>query len=206
MLDQILEKIKQNDKVIYLDECAAGVWAGDLFVCGAVYDEEGLERIAYANDSKKLTEEKRAILYPDMVKNAIDYQIVRITPKEVDEINILEARMKGFKDAINILSERTGVKYAVIDGNRKPKNGLLIETDVLTKGDALIKGISCASIICKYTHTEYMLDLSKEEPYSLYGLDKHKGYGTAKHLEALEKYGPIKDFHRFSFKPIKALI
>lgn len=203
MLDKILEKIKKHEKVIYLDECAAGVWAGDLFVCGAVYRQSDLDLIAYANDSKKLTEDRRAMLYPNMIKHAVDYEIIRISPEEVDRINILEARMKGFREAINILSERTGATYAVIDGNRKPKEGLNIETDVLIKGDALLKGISCASIINKHSHTLYMLDLSKTEPYSLYHLDKHKGYGTAKHAEALEKYGPIKGFHRYSFKPIQ---
>lgn len=206
MLDIILEKIKKHEKVIYLDECAAGVWAGDLFVCGAVYTQSDLNKITYANDSKKLTEVKRAELYPDMIKYAVDYEIVRISPKEVDEINILEARMKGFANTINILSKRTGATYAVIDGNRKPKLELLAETDILTKGDALLKGISCASIICKHSHTLYIDELCQLELYKKYGFESHKGYGTKLHLEKLKEYGPIEGFHRFSFKPIKNLL
>lgn len=199
---KILKNIEDNELVIYLDECAAGVLCFDLYVCGIVINKEALDKLKDVNDSKKISEKKRAELYPKIIELAEDYEIVRITPQEVDRINIYQARMLGFKTAIEILQKRTGAKYAVIDGNKKP-DGLTIETDFLIKADAIIPGVSCASIIAKHSHTIEIVKLSKKEPYCNYGLEKHKGYGTRIHLEALKKYGPIEGFHRYSYKPVK---
>lgn len=197
----IKNKIKQHDLVIYLDECAAGVLCFDLFVCGVVIRPDKLELLTEVNDSKKLSERKRAELFPKIIENVVDYEIVRISPAEVDKLNIFQARMEGFRRAIEILSQRCGATYAVIDGNKKPKS-TAVETDVLIKGDALLPGISCASIVAKHSHTVAICELSLQEPYSKYGLDKHKGYGTKVHLDALKMYGPIEGFHRFSYKPV----
>jgi ribonuclease HII len=120
----------------------------------------------------------------------------------VDAINIFQARMEGFKRAIEILSKRCGATYAVIDGNKKPEN-LPIETDVLVKADAILPGVSCASVVAKHSHTVAICELAKQEPYSKYGLEKHKGYGTAAHMLALEQHGPIEGFHRKTFKGVK---
>lgn len=200
--EQIKEKIENTDLVIYLDECAAGVLCFDLFVCGIVIKKEALEKLTGVNDSKKLSEKKRNELFPKIIELAEDYEIVRITPQEVDKINIFQARMEGFRRAIEILSKRTGANYAVIDGDKKPNN-LPIETDVLVKADAIIPGVSCASIVAKYSHTIELCELAKQEPYSKYGLEKHKGYGTALHFEMLKKHGPIDGFHRKTFKGVK---
>lgn len=200
--EQIKEKIAQNEKVIFLDECAAGVLCFDLFVCGVVISQQALEKLKDVNDSKKLSEKKRAELFPRIIELATDYEIVRITPQEVDAINIFQARMEGFKRAIEILSKRCGATYAVIDGNKKPAN-LPIETDVLVKADAILPGVSCASVVAKHSHTLAICELAKHEPYSKYGLEKHKGYGTAAHLLALEQHGPIEGFHRKTFKGVK---
>lgn len=197
----IKNKIKQHDLVIYLDECAAGVLCFDLFVCGVVIRPDKLELLTEVNDSKKLSERKRAELFPKIIENVVDYEIVRISPAEVDKLNIFQARMEGFRRAIEILSQRCGATYAVIDGNKKPKS-TAVETDVLIKGDALLPGISCASIVAKHSHTVAICELALQEPYSKYGLDKHKGYGTKVHLDALKMYGPIDGFHRFSYKPV----
>lgn len=197
----IKEKIKNHDLVIYLDECAAGVLCFDLFVCGVVIRPDKLELLKEVNDSKKLSEKKRAELFPKILEHVVDYEIVRITPQEVDQLNIFQARMEGFRRAIEILSNRCGATYAVIDGNKKPLS-VAVETDVLIKGDALIPGISCASIVAKHSHTVAICELALQEPYSKYGLDKHKGYGTKVHMDALKKFGPIEGFHRFSYKPV----
>lgn len=199
---EIKDKIENTKLVIYLDECAAGNWAGDLFVCGLVIKKENFNQLLDVNDSKKLTEKKRAQLYPKILELALDYELVRITPEEIDSINILQSRMQGFKRAIDILSERTGAKYAIIDGDKKPNN-LDIETDFLIKADAILPGVSCASIIAKHSHTVYMTELAKEDPYSKYGFEKHKAYGTKVHMDALKEHGPIPQFHRYSFQPIK---
>ena len=202
---EIKNKIEQTELVIYLDECAAGVLSGDLFVCGLVIKKEKLALLSGVNDSKKLTEKKRAELFPEIIKLALDYEVVRVTPAEVDAINIFQARMVGFKRAIESLSKRTEANYAVIDGNKKP-TGLLIETDVLVKADAILPGVSCASIIAKHLHTLYIKELCGQELYKKYGFENHKGYGTKEHLEKLREYGPIPNFHRFSYQPVKESI
>lgn len=200
-LQHIQQKIVENDTVIYLDECAAGVLCFDLFVCGVVMRADQVAVLTEVNDSKKLTEKKRAELYPKILQQVVDYEIVRITPQEVDQLNIFQARMEGFRRAIEILHQRTGATYAVIDGNKKPLT--TIETDFLIKGDALVGGVSCASVVAKHSHTVAICELAKKDPYSKYGLEKHKGYGTKVHMDALQKYGPIEGFHRFSYKPVK---
>lgn len=199
---EIKNKIENTELVIYLDECAAGVLSGDLFVCGLVIKKEDLTKLSGVNDSKKLTEKKRAELFPKIVELGVDYELVRMTPQEVDSLNVFQARMEGFKRAIEILSKRTGATYAVIDGNKKPEN-TAVETDVLIKADAILPGVSCASIIAKHSHTLYIEELCKQELYQKYGLANHKGYGTKVHMEALKMYGPIDGFHRFSYQPVR---
>ncbi len=189
------------DKIYKLNN-AAGPLCGDLFVCGLIIKKEDLLKLSGVNDSKKLTEKKRAELFPKIVELAVDYELVRMTPQEVDTLNVFQARMEGFKRAINILSRRTGANYAIIDGNKKP-DGLLIETDVLVKADAILPGVSCASIVAKHSHTMYIKELCKNELYKKYGLESHQGYGTKLHMKKLKEYGPIEGFHRYSYKPVK---
>lgn len=122
---------------------AAGVLSGDLFICGIIIKKEDLVKLSGVNDSKKLTEKKRAELFPKILELAVDYEIIRMAPQEVDTLNVFQARMEGFKRAIEILSKRTGANYAVIDGNKKPEN-TVVETDVLVKADAILPGVSCA--------------------------------------------------------------
>ena len=181
---------------------AAGVLSGDLFICGLVIKKEDLTKLSGVNDSKKLTEKKRAELFPKIVELAVDYELVRMTPQEVDTLNVFQARMEGFKRAIEILAKRTSANYAVIDGNKKPEN-TAVETDVLVKADAILPGVSCAIIVAKHSHTLYINELCEQELYKKYGFEKHKGYGTKVHMEALQKYGPIEGFHRFSYQPVK---
>lgn len=200
--NEIRVRIAEESLVIYLDECAAGVLAGDLFVCGVVFDEATLSLIPGVNDSKKLSEKRRAALYPEILGKAVAYEVVRLSAAEVDSLNILQARMEGFRRAIGVLAARTGAKYAVIDGDKKP-DGLAIDTDYLVKADALLPGVSCASIVAKHSHTLYMEELCKNPLYSRYGFMSHKGYGTAEHLAALKEYGPLLGFHRLSYKPVR---
>jgi ribonuclease HII len=200
--EQIKEKIEKTELVIYLDECAAGVLSGDLFVCGLVIKKEDLAKLFGVNDSKKLSEKKRAELFPKIIELAVDYELVRMTPQEVDTLNVFQARMEGFRRAIEILSKKTGATYAIIDGNKKPAN-TAVETDVLVKADAILPGVSCASIVAKHSHTLYINELCKNELYKKYRFENHKGYGTKEHLEKLKEYGPIKGFHRYSYQPVK---
>ena len=195
-IENIKNKINTTLYSCGVDEAGAGPLCGDLVVAAVILDPT--RPISGLNDSKKLNEKKREELYPLIIENALDYCIIKISPHEVDSINIFNARMEGFKRAINGLKK---VEYAVIDGNKVPQ-GLLVEHDFCIKGDFHIQCISAASILAKVTRDRDVMEIAQIEPYSLYGLEKHKGYGTAVHLEALQKYGPISGFHRMSYKPV----
>ena len=98
-------------------------------------------------------------MFPKIIELAVDYELIRMTPQEVDTLNIFQARMEGFKRAIDILAKRTGATYAVIDGNKKPPN-TAVETDVLIKADAILPGVSCASIVAKHSHTVAICEIA----------------------------------------------
>lgn len=193
-LESIQIKINETLYSAGCDEAGAGCGASDLLVAAVILDPNN--PITGLNDSKKLTEKKRELLYPEIIEKALDYCIVHISPKEVDSLNIFQARMEGFRRAIAGLKK---VDYVVIDGNKIP-SGLNVETDFLIKGDSLLQCISAASILAKVTRDRLMIEQSILYPE--YGFEKHKGYLTKDHLEALVKYGPC-EIHRMSYKPIK---
>lgn len=192
--EQIKAKVDLNIYSAGLDEAGAGCGASDLLVAAVILDPKN--PIEGLNDSKKLTEKKRELLYPEIIEKALDYCIVHISPKEVDSLNIFQARMEGFRRAIAGLKR---VDYAVIDGNKIP-SGLTVDTDFLIKGDSILQCISAASILAKVTRDRLMIEQSILYPE--YGFEKHKGYLTKEHLEALIKHGPC-GIHRMSYKPIK---
>ncbi len=191
---EIKEYIQANIYSAGADEAGAGCGASDLLVAAVILDTNN--PIEGLNDSKKLTEKKREALYPQIIEKALDYCIIHISPKEIDKINILEARMEGFRRAIAGLKK---VDYAIIDGNKIP-TGMTIETDFLVEGDAKVACISAASILAKVTRDRLMMEQAKLYPN--YGFEKHKGYLTKDHLEALKQYGPC-EIHRMSYKPVK---
>ena len=168
-----------------------------MVVAAVILDPDN--QIEGLNDSKKLTEKKREELFPQIIEKALEYSIVTITPKEIDDSNILAMRMEGMKRAVNSLNK---VEYALIDGNRLPE-GLIVPADFIIKGDAKSEGIAAASILAKVTRDKQIVEAAKLYPE--YGFEKHKGYGTKAHKEALQKYGPC-EIHRFSYKPVKESI
>lgn len=192
--EQIKNKVTETLYSAGCDEAGAGCGASDLLVAAVILDPN--KPILGLNDSKKLTEKKRELLYPEIIEKALDYCIVHISPKEVDSLNIFQARMEGFRRAIAGLKK---VDYAIIDGNKIP-SGLTVDTDFLIKGDSLLQCISAASILAKVTRDRLMIEQSILYPE--YGFEKHKGYLTKAHLEALIKYGPC-EIHRMSYKPIQ---
>tara|TARA_Y100000588_G_scaffold267259_1_gene282309 strand:- start:11874 stop:12488 length:615 start_codon:yes stop_codon:yes gene_type:complete len=194
---KIIEKSKQYELVCGVDEAGAGCLSGNLVVAAVILDPDN--QIEGLNDSKKLTEKKREELFPQIIEKALEYSIISITPKEIDESNILAMRMEGMKRAVNSLKN---VEYALIDGNKLPE-GLNVLADYIVKGDAKSEGIAAASILAKVTRDRQIIEAAKLYPE--YGFEKHKGYGTKAHKEALEKYGPCK-IHRFSYKPVKESI
>ena len=145
------------------------------------------------NDSKKLTEKRRDVLYEEITKRALAYKIIFISPQEIDERNILWATMDGMAQAVAGLEITPD--YVLIDGNRCPP-GLIQPAEAVVKGDANSASIAAASILAKVSRDRYMLELDKQYPQ--YQLARHKGYPTKLHYELIAQYG-IQPFYRRSF-------
>lgn len=174
-----------------IDEAGRGPLAGPVHAA-AVILPIGLE-IEGLNDSKKLTEKKREQLFDIICEKAIDYSIGIATEKEIDEINILNATFLAMHRAVEGLKNKPD--YALIDGNQYPKIPFVTEETVV-KGDAKSMSIAAASILAKVSRDRFMLEKAKEYPE--YCFEKHKGYGTKAHYEAIKEFGPS-PIHRKTF-------
>ncbi len=174
-----------------IDEAGRGPLAGPVHAA-AVILPMGLE-IEGLNDSKKLTEKKREQLFDIICEKAIDYSIGVATEKEIDEINILNATFLAMHRAVEGLKIKPD--YALIDGNQYPKIPFVTEETVV-KGDAKSMSIAAASILAKVSRDRFMLEKAKEYPE--YCFEKHKGYGTKVHYEAIKEFGPS-PIHRMTF-------
>ena len=176
------------------DEAGAGPLAGPLYAA-AVILPDGLE-LPYLNDSKQVTEKRRAVLFDQIVEKAVAYAIVSIPPEEIDELDILNARMKAMQMAIDQLPVKAD--FALIDGNRDHGSRCAIITphELVIKGDSLSASIAAASILAKVSRDRYMEEIA--DTYPEYQFRKHKGYGTKLHTEMLDAYGPS-PIHRRSF-------
>lgn len=141
---------------------------------------------------KKLTEKKRASLFDVIKSTALSYCIAYASVEEIESMNILNATMLAMKRAVEGLDIKAD--YAMIDGNRLPD--LNIEGECIVKGDAKSMSIACASILAKVSRDRLLYEYAKEYPQ--YHFEKHKGYGTKVHIEALKEYGPC-PYHRMSF-------
>ena len=172
------------------DEAGRGPLCGPV-VAAAVILPRGLE-IEGLNDSKKLSEKKREALFDIIKEKAVAYAIAEVSPKEIDEINILNASMLAMRRAVDALS--TKADFALIDGNCS--RGFEIPTETVVKGDAKSYSIAAASILAKVTRDRGCIELDKEYPQ--YGIAKHKGYPTKDHMDAVRKYGPA-PIYRMSF-------
>lgn len=174
-----------------VDEAGRGPLAGPVAIAAVILDENN--PIDGLNDSKKLSEKKRELLYDEIINKAVAYNIVFSDKDEIDEINILNATLLGMKRAVEGLSITPDI--AMIDGNKTPEiDG--VETVAIIKGDAKSASIAAASILAKVTRDRYMVELAKKYPQ--YQFEKHKGYGTKLHRELILEYGPCKE-HRVTF-------
>lgn len=174
-----------------VDEAGRGPLAGPVYAA-AVILPVGLE-IDGLNDSKKLSEKKREMLFDIIREKAVDYSIGIANEKEIDEINILNATFLAMKRAVEGL--KTKPDYALIDGNAYPKIGDVTEETVI-KGDAKSMSVAAASILAKVSRDRYMLEMA--EKYPEYCFEKHKGYGTKLHYEKITEFG-ISPIHRKTF-------
>lgn len=173
-----------------VDEAGRGPLAGPV-CAAAVVLPKGLI-LEGVNDSKKLTEKKRETLFDVITEQALDWSVAFATVEEIEEINILNAAMLAMKRAVEGL--KNPVDFAIIDGNRKPP--LEIDCEAVVKGDAKSMSVAAASILAKVSRDRILRQYAVDYPQ--YGFEKHKGYGTKVHVEALKKYGPC-EVHRSSF-------
>ena len=173
-----------------LDEAGRGPLAGPVVAGCCVLDPEVM--VLGVNDSKKLSEKKRAELFPLIQEKALSYGVGIVDEKVIDQINILEATKLAMKKAVEALSVQPDL--LLIDALRLPD--LAIRQEDIIKGDAKSVSIAAASILAKETRDRIMREY--DSVYPEYGFAKHKGYGTKEHIEAIRKYGPC-PIHRRSF-------
>lgn len=172
------------------DEAGRGPLAGPV-VAAAVILPRGCE-IPGLNDSKKLTEKKREVLFDVICERALAYAIAEASAEEIDEINILNASMLAMRRAVDAL--KITADYALIDGNTS--RGFAIPTQTVVGGDAKSPSIAAASILAKVMRDRMCADMDAE--YPAYGFAKHKGYPTKAHMDAVREHGPS-PIHRKTF-------
>ncbi len=194
VLKEIENKIHKEEKIKYIcgiDEAGRGPLAGPVVVASVIMPEDSM--IEGVNDSKKVSEKKREKLFEQIKEEAISYGIGIIWQEEIDEINILEATKKALTKSLEEM--KTKPELILVDALTKI-NTLGIPYRSVIKGDAKVYSISAASIIAKVTRDRIMREM--DEIYPQYGFSKHKGYGTAKHMEAIREFG-LCPIHRKTF-------
>ncbi len=198
--EQRLLKLKEEEEKLYqngmkyicgIDEAGRGPLAGSVVVGAVILPQTSF--IEGINDSKKVSEKKRELLYEQITNEAIAWSVGIIDQREIDKINILNATKKALTMAVEELEIKP--ELILVDA-LEHINTLGIPVQSIIKGDATRYSIAAASIIAKVTRDRIMRQW--DEVYPQYGFASHKGYGTAKHIQAIKEYG-ICDLHRRSF-------
>lgn len=182
---------KGFNKICGIDEAGRGPLAGPVVVASVIMPADSM--IEGVNDSKKVSEKKREILYDKIIEQAISYGVAIIGQDEIDEINILNATKKGLTISLQELTVRPDL---ILVDALEHIDTIGIPYESIIKGDAKCYSISCASIIAKVTRDRIMREWDKVYPE--YNFAQHKGYGTAKHIESIKQYG-LCPIHRRSF-------
>ena len=182
---------KGFNKICGIDEAGRGPLAGPVVIASVIMPADSM--IEGVNDSKKVSEKKREILYDKIIEQAISYGVAIIGQDEIDEINILNATKKGLTISLQELTVRPDL---ILVDALEHIDTLGIPYESIIKGDAKCYSISCASIIAKVTRDRIMREWDKVYPE--YNFAQHKGYGTAKHIESIKQYG-LCPIHRRSF-------
>ena len=178
-----------------VDEAGAGPLMGPVYAAAVILPEDC--DLPELNDSKKLTEKKREKLFPLIQEQAVAWSVARVEASEIDETDILSARMKAMQMAIDGLSVTPDL--ALIDGNRDKGHSAAITTAhrCIVGGDGISASIAAASVLAKVSRDRYVTEVL-DKAYPQYQFARHKGYGTKLHYEMLDKYGPCPE-HRRSF-------
>ena len=189
------EKIKV---IVGVDEAGRGPLCGPVVAAACILPRTYInEKI---NDSKKLSEKKRELLYDEIINNALSYGVGIVDSKRIDEINIYEAT----KEAMHLAISQLKVDYDLILTDAMKLKDEKVDVIDIIKGDAKCQCIAAASIIAKVTRDRILLDM--DQKYPEYGFKSHKGYGTKKHIEAIKEHGIIDGFYRETYEPIKSLL
>ena len=192
-LEAMTQYEKQYEDYAYvcgIDEAGRGPLAGPV-AAGAVILPKDC-RILYLNDSKKLSEKRREELFEEIKEKAAAWSVGIVSPARIDEINILQATYEAMRDAVG----RLGVTPDVLLNDAVTIPGLPMKQVPIIKGDAKSLSIAAASVLAKVTRDHMMAEY--EEMFPGYGFAKHKGYGTAAHIQAIRELGPC-PIHRRSF-------
>ena len=195
-----LNNLKEEEKILHsrgfknicgIDEAGRGPLAGPVVIAGVIMPEDSM--IEGVNDSKKVSEKKRELLYDKIIEEAISYSVAIIGQDVIDEINILNATKKGLTNVVEGLDVRPDL--IIVDAlEHIDTKGIPYES--IIKGDAKCYSIAAASILAKVTRDRIMREW--DLVYPQYGFAKHKGYGTAFHIQAIKEYG-LCPIHRRSF-------
>ena len=188
--------------LIGLDEAGRGPLAGPLYVGIVVFTRDMLDFSEKIDDSKKLSEKKRILFFDFIKKNAYYWNYKEISPKEIDEKNIYQATLYGMNGLVSELPKDI-FEYGYIISDAMKLDLPEDKFSPIIKGDAKSYTIAAASIVAKVLRDEKMKEYAKIYPE--YGFERHKGYPTKAHIEALQKFGPTK-IHRFSYKPVRNLV
>ncbi|WP_460508358.1 ribonuclease HII [Hydrogenophaga soli] len=180
-----------------VDEAGRGPLAGPVVAAAVILDDHN--PIAGLADSKKLTAARRDALFDEIRAKALCCSVAQASVDEIDRLNILQATLLAMQRAVEGL--RLKPHKVLVDGNRLPRLDVLAEA--IVKGDDKVPAISAASILAKVTRDRMLLELDQAHPG--YGFARHKGYGTAEHLEALAQLGAT-PHHRRSFAPVAWVI
>ncbi len=180
-----------------VDEVGRGPLAGDVVTAAVILDPEN--PIAGLDDSKKLSEKKRDLLFDLILDNALSWSIARCSVEEIDSLNILQASLVAMKRAVEGLDIQP--EHVLVDGNKIPQ--WHYNAEAVIKGDSRVAAIGAASILAKVTRDREMIAYDKEYPG--YGFAKHKGYPTQQHRDAIKLLG-VTEIHRKSYAPVDAVI
>lgn len=183
-------RLKGYSLICGVDEAGRGPLAGPVCAAAVILKPDTI--IKGINDSKKLTEKRREELFDEICEKAEAYSIYSVDEKRIDEINILNATYEAMNGAVKGLSVTPD--FVLIDGNRI--SGMTLPHETVVKGDAKSVSIAAASILAKVSRDRFICEMA--EQYPEYGFEKHKGYGTKAHTEAILKYGPC-EIHRRTF-------
>lgn len=196
-----IENRINQDLIAGVDEVGRGCLAGPVVCAAVVFPRElrnsTCDEIKAIQDSKKLSAKQRLALKIFIEKNALATAIAKVEPLEIDRINILQATFKAAREAVRLVQQKcpAQLNFVLMDGNHAIP-GLDVKQEAVIKGDQFSKSIAAASILAKVTRDQWMTEAAKDFP--LYGFEKHKGYGTEVHCDAIQKHGPC-ELHRMSF-------